>query len=757
MGNPLPVIALVATGGMCDFLFNTLSGITRCGIEPSRVVVGCPTPHYEQVNAVAKEFNVEVKRIDLHFNLQMPLTPLEFKSEGFKEVQWLKIRLVRMLLENNERLIYSDLDIAWLRDPSKYLQSVLDCYPIAFQSEAQAIFPPAVCAGFMAFRRSEPSLTFLDAMLAEDYEKNPVELRNSDQPVAQRLLNSNPHWLRETFVLPERLFPNGLSLALVNRKQPQLSVEPEVQPFIFHANWLVGADAKRKVLHSLGVWSDSSAYLQTNQTTPTITVLFPMFDLRFDAAEAVRGWTTGQTADQTAYRVVVIAGPESASMIPAVRAQLRQVDAIIEVPVSGNEVDYWLAGAQATSSPWLLHVEAHTRPDRDCIRQIIDWIRAHPETEALNCTITNPPTHNVSKLMESWFRKVQLSWADPGTWSRLHRTAFALRRDILQGSTVLQSRYGLFAPALLSARLHAKSRRVVTLSDARVGHEDSMMKQHQLDTVNYVEGELQAFRDENFHLMATYFGSRPEERLNLMDSHDARTYLNNALQSMARGNIRNLRASFYTLTVLACRSLSSSGSAISLRRKWATFIGWVIETVPLPHHLRLRLFVRDHKRVVTTEQLVWYRNHGRSGGAVRDAETSHKIKDLEPGSILGVHDLELHNETTFRWTEPLFFLRILIPQGTWIIRLDLMTIRARVQPQHMFATFGKRRINRIYSGENCLEFTINSERVGEQYLMVSIPALRESGPHPRRLGLPLVAVSIRSETSFAEDSVIRTP
>ena len=55
--------------------------------------------------------------------------------------------------------------------------------------------------------------------------------------------------------------------------------------------------------------------------------------------------------------------------------------------------------------------------------------------------------------MKRWFAQVQVSWSAPSTWRRLHRTAFAIRKDIFEEAGPFEPEYGQFAPPLPGRRL----------------------------------------------------------------------------------------------------------------------------------------------------------------------------------------------------------------------------------------------------------------------------------------------------------------
>ena len=737
-------VALLATEGMTDFLANALTGLTACGVDPGTVVVGCPETQLEKVGRVAERFGARARALPAEADDAFAEQPLDYGSLSFNDAMWMKVRLVRGLLDECDRVVYADLDVAWLRDPLPYLAAVLDRYPIAFQTEAQGRFPPAVCAGFMAFRRSERAISFLDSMLAEDAARRGRGRRTGDQEVAQLLVDSDPSWLPDIFCLPEALFPNGLGVPLLLPASANADLTGRADPFVLHANWVVGAEAKRRMLAAIGAWH-VEADDETTAEPATFVIVYPMFDVRGDAAAAIRLWTQGQDAESARFRVVVVAGPEAADDLGDVRAALRPHDLLLQASSSGREADYWLAGVQRTSSPWVLLVEGHARPRRDCVRRLLSWIDDDPDAEALNCVVENPEAHAVSPLMRAWFSDLQGQWAASATWPRLHRAAFAVRRDVLREVGYLEPRYGQFAPPLLSAQLHAHGRRIVLVPDARVEHEDSMMYGHRDDTADYVYGELLAHAEQPADFMADYFGARPDAALRLLDTERSRRAASGAVRAMTRHPLRHGPAVVAAIASMAPAAVLGARGRVAAGRARAHLAGWGIEHLPLPDDLRLRLFTDDHRRLVRTEQLAWVSAHGRAASALSPKQSSISVSAIAPGALVGVHALERHEGHAFRWSEPALVVRLALPAGVWAVRIDTGRMRPGLDALRLAALLGDRPVPdgdiRI-EADGVIVVNVRADRAGTYDLTVCAPPQRERSRHGRWLGLPIVAVGV---------------
>jgi hypothetical protein len=83
--------------------------------------------------------------------------------------------------------------------------------------------------------------------------------RLDDQVVCQHLIESDVSWLQHIYCLPETLFLNGLGYRNLQNSGLPFPMEGDILPFLFHANWTIGTDNKRKLLEQAGLWFDSGS------------------------------------------------------------------------------------------------------------------------------------------------------------------------------------------------------------------------------------------------------------------------------------------------------------------------------------------------------------------------------------------------------------------------------------------------------------------------------------------------------------------
>jgi hypothetical protein len=172
-----------------------------------------------------------------------------YGTHEFNRINLMKWELIINTLKvGYDCVIYSDVDIAFASDFTSYLKGVTRHYSCGIQSESQNKYPPTYCAGFMFFAAGAMKL------LEELREKgqNFADIGN-DQDLLNIEIAKRPHISKEIMLLPEGLFQNGLYFQTY-QEQDFLPMRDKLQPFMFHANFVIGTSAKRELLKRTGNW-----------------------------------------------------------------------------------------------------------------------------------------------------------------------------------------------------------------------------------------------------------------------------------------------------------------------------------------------------------------------------------------------------------------------------------------------------------------------------------------------------------------------
>jgi hypothetical protein len=254
-------ILLVVSGGLKEFVENTLLGIRNCNIDPQYIEIFAPSSAVEELSELRSQYGIGnitaiediVENIDLQNNN-------DYHNYGTGEFgrftlsKWIAIK--HLLNQGVKQVIYTDVDIAWRQNPIHLLQQIGKHYSLSIQTEGTANFPPHFCTGFMSFVNNDFSHRLLDSLTnlhSHFIQTNP---EYHDQTILNHLIQSSPYLLTNIFSLSELLFANGMSASLLSISDPELSPIQSGQhsPMIFHANWTVGLQNKKYMLQKTGNW-----------------------------------------------------------------------------------------------------------------------------------------------------------------------------------------------------------------------------------------------------------------------------------------------------------------------------------------------------------------------------------------------------------------------------------------------------------------------------------------------------------------------
>ena len=131
-------IVLYATRGVAAFVENALIGITRCGINGSRVQIVFPAEAKGELGHLARSSGARGRILEDMFEVEagdMPTAYAEWGSQEFKRLLKYRFPALRTILAEGAPVIYADIDVSWLRSPLPYLSDVLRHYAWACQTE----------------------------------------------------------------------------------------------------------------------------------------------------------------------------------------------------------------------------------------------------------------------------------------------------------------------------------------------------------------------------------------------------------------------------------------------------------------------------------------------------------------------------------------------------------------------------------------------------------------------------------------------
>ena len=169
-----------------------------------------------------------------------------YGTETYNRLVNMKIDVAYILLKYYDfnYLIYTDVDLVWLQprliDYFDVLFNANDKIDVLFTSFGQGLFD--ICTGFYLMRKSDFSIGFLGSILASDNK-----LGDHDQVIANtRYKSLVPHDRLKIHILEPVLFLDGSTLDWRDFFG--------VEPWLFHASYVIGSDDKKDLLLKAGYW-----------------------------------------------------------------------------------------------------------------------------------------------------------------------------------------------------------------------------------------------------------------------------------------------------------------------------------------------------------------------------------------------------------------------------------------------------------------------------------------------------------------------
>lgn len=192
----------------------------------------------KRLERLANNLLVSLRVLDIPIRLyKLCLPGDEYGTPGFQAVVMHKLRIVHELLAAGHTVLWTDVDIAFRRDPREDLLQRLEEYDVVFQPERNG----KECTGFFAVKPSEASRELFDkdALIAMQSPKY-----MGDQLRVQRRIRENPSMARIGY-LPDDIYPDGWR---------QLHTQLREDRFITHYNYRKKTDEKIDAMKKCGDW-----------------------------------------------------------------------------------------------------------------------------------------------------------------------------------------------------------------------------------------------------------------------------------------------------------------------------------------------------------------------------------------------------------------------------------------------------------------------------------------------------------------------
>ena len=255
-------IVIVISGGLGEFVTNTLISIKNCGITLENIEIFTPRNSIVDLKDLGKiDFSGQITAIEDitedQENLNDSSEYHDYGSDRFGTFTIHKWKAIKYTLSQGfAKVIYTDVDIAWRQSPISMLHHISQMYDLAIQTEGNSGFPPHCCTGFMSFANTAISHQILDSLIELHSSVAQTNPEFHDQIIFNNLIHSNPSLIKNLFFLSETRFACGLSAKLMSISDEMIeSIQTgQPDPMIFHANWTVGLLNKKSMLQRTNNW-----------------------------------------------------------------------------------------------------------------------------------------------------------------------------------------------------------------------------------------------------------------------------------------------------------------------------------------------------------------------------------------------------------------------------------------------------------------------------------------------------------------------
>jgi hypothetical protein len=169
--------------------------------------------------------------------------------------------------------------------------------------------------------------------------------------------------------------------------------------------------------------------------------------------------------------------------------------------------------------------------------------------------------------------------------------------------------------------------------------------------------------------------------------------------------------------------------------------------LPVTEEMRWSRFIAAHRRVVRTEQMLWIARNPLSPLSAGPKHQQWPIGTVGQHAIAGLHALEHVGAATFRWTHPIFLLRLAL-QTKGVLTLETRNVGRQIDLSDIVVVVGGRVLSPgelMLDDAGNIKFNIEpaSATAGETDVVVIVRELREpprENEGGRHLGLPLFSV-----------------
>ena len=484
------------------------------------------------------------------------------------------------------------------------------------------------------------------------------------------------------------------------------------------------------------------------------------------ALESVTRWTRQRGYPRDRIEILVVSDGAEPDLETRIQVVLGAQDRIVRHAA----VDEWELldhGARRARGNLLVLTEPHVLAEPDFLCEMVAFLKSTGHAGA--CAHSEGRYDNaIGRQAYRQFTRDFRIWSAPGNGGKVLIHGFAIDRRAYLEAGGFPPQYRGFAGAFLARRLEQLGYSLGYASRARVCHVFfRKMGEHMARVEEYVTGQLAHRRDHPEEECGPEFAPRRSVSGADMDpasaSHIAGALLRHVPRALARGDVAFLGTASRSGRELAWRRLNGPVAVASWRRWLAILRTHCWRWHPDPERLD-RAYQSACLRTTEWVRLRFLADAARGGrrapravaGGVKDGGGHPRsIMELPPDRLVGFHDLEVWDGRVFRWSFPTAGLWLALPAGGCRVVLDTGAFRDHASlGLRVFVDGGQLPARSVQAADGQITLTISPEpsRAPESFLFWTCRPLTPSGqgePDPRRLGLPLVGVSLVAEREAA--------
>ena len=266
----LPVLLWVTNFGAAEITANSIASVRRAGFAQRYRLVLVHSDDQARDFIAGLSLGVELLPVsepmaNVKIDLVLPQDYHDYDTQPFRRIAFLRYAAINYsLLTYRRRTIYVDGDIVFLKDPALYIDSEpmlrQDCVLAQNDGDLALLrdairrqygpgqFPEGarICSGFTVW---SPLRSHLEIARAVARRMAIAGKLDSDQETFNGL---PPSAKSRVQLLPMDKFVNGS--CYFNLAEGDRCVLDELDPYLIHANWMIGIDTKTRALKEVGLW-----------------------------------------------------------------------------------------------------------------------------------------------------------------------------------------------------------------------------------------------------------------------------------------------------------------------------------------------------------------------------------------------------------------------------------------------------------------------------------------------------------------------